>query len=146
MHRPVFVLVGAFLGQMLCALPAHADAGTPDVSRLKAHTAFLADDLLDGREIGTRGYDLAALRVAGQLLQLGLKPTGDSGICLQTVPLRGGAVVPGAAVFEIQRSTVTHPLASLSEFLIGPRRYADQADVTAPRFQHDGYEGTDVRR
>lgn len=32
--------------------------------RLRAHVEFLADDLLEGREAGTRGYDIAARYVA----------------------------------------------------------------------------------
>lgn len=118
--------------------------------------AFLADDLLEGRETGTRGYDIAAHYVATQFMQLGLKPAGDAGSYLQTVPLLGGTVVPNAAVFDILRPGGTRSLISLREFLMGPHLYADQAEVsaplvfvghgvTAPRFQHDDYAGLDVR-
>lgn len=118
--------------------------------------AFLADDLLEGRETGTRGYDIAARYVAAQFMQLGLQPAGDPGSYLQTVPLRGGTVVPNAAVFDILRPGGTQSLVSLREFQMGPRLYADQVDVTAPlifvghgvtapRFQHDDYAGLDVR-
>lgn len=156
MPSPMLVLVAALLVQALVAPPATADAGVPDPSRLKAHMAFLADDLLEGRETGTRGYDIAARYVAAQFTQMGLKPAGDPGSYLQTVPLRGGTVEPNAAVFEIRRPGGTQALVSLREFLMGPRLYADQVDVTAPlvfvghgatapRFQHDDYAGIDVR-
>lgn len=149
--RWLVVAVTAF-----AAPAALAEAGQPDPARLQAHMAFLADDLLEGRETGTRGYDIAARYVAAQFMQLGLKPAGDAGSYLQTVPLRGGSVVPNAAVFDILRPGGTRSLLSLREFLMGPRLYADRADVTAPlvfvghgvtapRFQHDDYAGLDVR-
>ena len=156
MPRFIPVLLAAVLVPALAASPAQADSGVPDPLRLKAHMAFLADDLLEGRETGTRGYDIAARYVAAQFMQMGLKPAGDPGSYLQTVPLRGGNVVPNAAVFEIRRPGGTQALVSLREFLMGPRLYADQVDitaplvfvghgVTAPRFQHDDYAGIDVR-
>ena len=40
----------------------------------RAHVAFLADDLLEGREAGSRGYDIAARYVAAQFEALGLQP------------------------------------------------------------------------
>src|SRR6185503_13237248 len=40
----------------------------------RAHVTFLADDLLEGREAGTRGYDIAARYVATQFEALGLRP------------------------------------------------------------------------
>lgn len=39
---------------------------------LRAHVEFLADDLLEGRKAGTRGYDLAARYVATQFAAAGL--------------------------------------------------------------------------
>ena len=44
--------------------------------RFRAHVEFLADDLLEGRETGTRGYDIAARYVATQFEAYGLKPGG----------------------------------------------------------------------
>ncbi len=156
MPRYLHFLFAAVLVPMLMTSPARADAGVPNPSRLQAHMAFLADDLLEGRETGTRGYDIAARYVAAQFMQMGLKPAGDPGSYLQTVPLRGGNVVPNAAVFEIRRPGGTQALVSLREFLMGPRLYADDVEVTAPlvfvgygvtapRFQHDDYDGIDVR-
>lgn len=47
--------------------------------RVQAHTAFLSDDLLEGRGTGTRGYALAARYVASQFSRLGLEPGADGG-------------------------------------------------------------------
>ena len=45
-------------------------------SAIEAHIRYLADDLMEGREAGTRGYDLAAAYVASQFRLLGLEPAG----------------------------------------------------------------------
>ncbi|HEY0627306.1 MAG TPA: M20/M25/M40 family metallo-hydrolase [Allosphingosinicella sp.] len=69
------------------AAPAQAPA-TPEFTpeAFKAHVTFLADDLLEGRDAGTRGYDIAARYVATQFEGLGLKP-GANGSWYQPVPL-----------------------------------------------------------
>jgi Zn-dependent M28 family amino/carboxypeptidase len=45
--------------------------------RVKADVAFLSDDLLEGRETGSRGYEIAARFVASRFASLGLVPMGD---------------------------------------------------------------------
>ena len=45
---------------------------------MRGHVAFLADDALEGRGTGTRGYDIAARYVATQFDRLGLKPAGNA--------------------------------------------------------------------
>src|SRR6187401_3791021 len=44
-----------------------------------AHVQFLADDKLEGRNVGTPGYDKAVDYVEGQFKAIGLKPAGTSG-------------------------------------------------------------------
>lgn len=56
-----------------------------DTLELKAHTYFLAHDLLAGRATGTPGEDLAAIYLAAQCRRLGLEPVG--GGYFQDVPL-----------------------------------------------------------
>jgi Zn-dependent M28 family amino/carboxypeptidase len=45
--------------------------------RVKADVAFLADDLLEGRDTGSIGYEIAARYVAQRFASLGLTPLGD---------------------------------------------------------------------
>lgn len=59
----------------------------PSADAIKAHMTFLADDAMEGREAGTRGYDIAANYVAAQYALLGVKPGGDKGSYMQRVPL-----------------------------------------------------------
>jgi Zn-dependent M28 family amino/carboxypeptidase len=46
---------------------------------IRAHVRFLASDLLEGREPGTRGDALAEAYIASQLEALGLQPAGTQG-------------------------------------------------------------------
>ena len=55
--------------------------------RFKAHVTFLADDLLEGREAGTRGHEIAARYVATELALMGVKPSGANGTYFGPVPL-----------------------------------------------------------
>ncbi len=72
------------------SLPVGAVAqqsATPDFTpeAFRSHVAFLSDDLLQGRNTGTPGYDIAARYVATRFEGLGLKP-GANGSWYQQVP------------------------------------------------------------
>lgn len=58
------------------AAPAADDALLAE--RMKAHVTFLADDALEGRDTGSRGYELAALYVESHYRSLGLTPAGNA--------------------------------------------------------------------
>jgi len=80
-------------------LPSSPDTIAPGASAaverirpeaISAHIRFLADDLLEGRAPGERGFDLAAAYVASQLQGMGLEPAGEKGSWFQPMTLRGG--------------------------------------------------------
>lgn len=77
-------------------LPAsdQAPSGAADQNRLEADVRFLSDDLMEGREAGTRGYDLAANFVAERFRALGLTPGGGDGTYMQQVPMVEYGKVP----------------------------------------------------
>src|SRR6476646_7932520 len=79
---------------------AIAQRAKPDFSadRFKAHVAFLADDLLEGREAGTRGHEIAAAYVATQLALLGAKPGGDHGTYFKRVDLLESRLAPATSL------------------------------------------------
>lgn len=58
-----------------------------DTTVIRAHTRFLADDLLEGRGTGRRGDDVAALYIAAQAERIGLRGAGDGRGYLLPVPL-----------------------------------------------------------
>jgi len=70
------------------AQPAARPPESQAAQRVRAHVEFLASDLLEGRDTGTRGYDIAAAYVVSQFTQLGLKPGGTGGSWYVPVPFR----------------------------------------------------------
>jgi hypothetical protein len=54
-------------------------AADPPAASLRAHVAFLADDLPEGRTIGRRWHEIATNYVAQHLARLGLTPAGEAG-------------------------------------------------------------------
>jgi hypothetical protein len=127
---------------------------TPEAFR--AHVAFLADDLLEGRDTGSRGHEIAARYVASHFEALGLKPGGDQGGWYQQVVFqktRAGAT-PGTL-------TLTGPAGAKSwthggDVLIGINPQEAKTDLSAPlvfvgygiadkSLGLDDYRGLDVR-
>src|SRR5580700_6965558 len=75
--------------------PIRAGADAADeVSRtirseaIRGDMRFLADDLLEGRQTGTRGHAIAANFMAAEFEAMGLQPAGENGTYFQSVPLR----------------------------------------------------------
>lgn len=67
---------------------AYSEAPAFPPERFRAHVEFLADDLLEGRDTGTRGHELAARYVASQFEASGLEPGGGQGTWYQRVTLQ----------------------------------------------------------
>lgn len=64
---------------LFLAISAFAQAPRVEEAPLRAHLAFLSDDLLEGRGTGSRGGALAVAYLESQLRKLGLRPLqGDS--------------------------------------------------------------------
>ena len=136
--------------------PPSADSLAASAVQIEADVRFLADDLLEGREAGTRGFDLAALYVATRYRQLGLEPAGEDGGWYQRVPMLRGIREREGARFAIARDGVTTDFEFESQFLPGVNYSAGAAEVTAPmvfvgqavhapELRHDDFAGVDVR-
>ncbi len=97
-----FALLPALL---VLALPAAAQSPRIDSALIRAHTRFLADDLLAGRGAGSEGIRLAALYLEAECRQLGLDPVGGS--YRQSVPLQVATVLPATSLTAVSpRGTV----------------------------------------
>jgi Peptidase family M28/PA domain len=152
------------LGAAALALLGASFADPDDLERVlaavrgdafRAHVAFLADDLLEGRDTGSRGYDLAALYVASQLQAMGLEPAGAKGSWLQPVPLRQTRLLEGEVALEPKGgpSIKLKPLEDYLQFgdpvrtesrVTAPVVFAGFG-VTAPEMAYDDYAGLDAR-
>ena len=144
--------VSSFVLALALAAPAPAAPPVPvDSQRLRAHVAFLADDLLEGRGPGTRGGQLAEKYVASQMAALGLLPAGDGGTYFQKVPLVGVTTRPSSTLTvgdlvarpgedtviwtDAQRASVD---ASAEVVFVG-------YGIEAPEYRWDDFKGTDVK-
>lgn len=120
----------------LLAIPMAVAAGTEhsfDPAAVRAHVTFLADDALDGRGSGTKGYGIAANYVASQFMALGATPIGnpDKTSYFQQVPLRETKLA-GMPVLTITGQGKTIRLDSFQQMLIGPNAAEAQQVVEAP--------------
>jgi hypothetical protein len=122
---------------------------------IRAHLEFLASDLLEGREAGTRGYDLAAGYVASMYQQIGLRPAGTHGY-MQPVPLRSSILAPQSVTLTVHGASGVSTFTDADHVAARPSSAeADQnleADcvfagfgVVSPEHKRDDYAGLDVR-
>src|ERR1700722_16598628 len=86
---------------------------------IRATMSFLADDLLEGRQPGTRGFAIASRYIQSQFMALGLLP-GVHGSYVQPVPLKKGVTIPDASTMTIDGSDGTQTLACNTDFLVSP--------------------------
>lgn len=135
---------------------ARATTAVPSAAaRIKADVDILADDGLEGREAGTRGYDAAADYVAARMAAIGLEPGAKDG-WFQTVTLRASRPILGAATFTVVgpdgaatamknvEDYMIFPSADRSEFTTAAPAAFVGYGVVAPEIGHDDYAGLDV--
>ncbi|MBV8208277.1 MAG: M28 family peptidase [Acidobacteria bacterium] len=164
------------------AIAAAAPAGQPDsfppeVQRvmknfskaaLRAHMAFLADDLLEGRGTGSRGQEIAARYLAAQFEALGLEPGGDDSAndrqahgmaarsYFQWVPMREVTIDKQQTEVVIEQNGRRHALQWAADFVAGGNVFSEQSEVAAPVVfagygvvdrarNYDDYAGLDVK-
>lgn len=140
--KPVSVLL------ILTACLAQGQVDRIEGSRIAPHMKFLASDLLEGRQPGTRGGQLTEEYIAAQFAAAGLKPGGDAGTYFQNVPLVSVGV-EGTPVFS-------GGLKWLEE--VAGKPYTQEANnrfegdavfvgygIQAPEYNWDSYKGVDVK-
>ncbi|WDI32166.1 M28 family peptidase [Hyphococcus flavus] len=109
-----------------------ASAKDADANRLEADVRYLSDDLFEGREAGTRGYDLAAKFVASRYQALGLKPGGDDGSYFQAVPMRETkAAAPEGGVLRFSGPNAPDTFIRGEDYLVGANFTGTEVDIEA---------------
>ncbi len=143
------------LASLLAASLAVAQAPPVLEAPMRAHLAFLADDLLEGRGTGQRGGDLAVRYLEAQMAAQGLQPV-KNGSYLQKVPLHGiqtlkertslrieggqGALVPALEIDAI----LSAGLPNAEVLLDAPLVFAGYG-IEAPEEKWDDFKGVDVK-
>jgi Zn-dependent M28 family amino/carboxypeptidase len=139
-------------------LPSPAVAAMQKINpeRIRAHVRFLSHDLLEGRGTGQRGGDIAAEYIGTQFALDGLKPAGDQGTYMQSVPLVGVTTL-GETTFSLQPEKGAALDLKLLDQYVGyneTQQSRSQVDapivyvgygIEAPEYHWDDYKGVDVR-
>ena len=152
--RPLLAGLAALsLTASALAQPAAAPGAAPEFSAeaFRAHVTFLADDLLEGREAGTRGYDIASRYVAAQFAALGLRPAGPNGSWFQPVEFARftggseGTITVGTNVFTMGREMTMRASADPAPLALDAPLVFVGYGLDMPSHGFDDYRGLDVR-
>jgi hypothetical protein len=145
-------------GQPIPPIPPDARTAMEELRKepFRAHMAFLADDLLEGRGTGKRGHEIAARYVAAQFEAMGLKPAGQNGTYYQRVPFREITVDPDKCAITITENSSASQLKWADDFIMRGNEVNPDASVEAPVVfvgygvktpdgRYDDYAGIDVK-
>lgn len=155
----IFLVGFIFLFNIVAAqstkkLKSILDNVSPDA--IKGNMSFLADDLLEGRQPGTRGFLLASKFVETQFIASGLKPAINGSSYIQKVPLQKSLIDEDESSFTIITDDKEEKLTYGKEFIISPYFGAEKLNIkaplafvgfgiTAPEFNYDDYQDIDVK-
>jgi Peptidase family M28/PA domain len=158
---PCFIALAACqfaVSQARSAIPQEAKAAMEQLRKepFRAHMAFLADDLLEGRGTGKRGHEIAAGYVAAQFEAMGLRPAGRDGTYFQRVPFREITTEPDKCSLSVTWDGSTTQLKWADDFLMRGNEVNPDASVEAPVVfvgygvktpdgRYDDYAGVDVK-
>jgi hypothetical protein len=141
----------------VAAAPAQtAQPGDPAAAqRVRADVEFLAGDLLEGRDTGSKRFEIGASYVASRFRAIGLVPGGRDGSWYQQVPFRRAShsAEPSASL-ALNGQAIA--LRNRSDFAVRPSLTQQQRSVDAPlvfaghgisdpKLGIDDYAGLDVR-
>jgi hypothetical protein len=119
--------------QSTLAKSLHSETQEIDTLALRAHTHFLANDLLEGRGTGTRGERLGANYIESQLIALGVEGAGEGGAYRIPLPLRSAMILPTSQMTLVRGSQGTEFLYGDPNFIVntgGARAFRDfEGDV-----------------
>lgn len=127
----------------------------PAEAAMKAHVMFLASDAMKGRDAGSPEYDIAAQYVAAQYYAAGLRPAGDDGSYLQSVPLLSYRPADKGTL-TVTRGGTPVTLEFGKDYIPGgdPEKLSTVIDagvvfagygIVAPHLKRDDYKGVDVK-
>lgn len=158
----ILILIVTVLQLVSCQAPQGSEqrggSNVADVSNqirpeaIQAHIEFLADDALEGRGTGSRGYELAAKYLRAHLLASGINGGAGNEKYFQKVPLVRTSVEPQQATMQIDELQLTLDTdfilldthRELSGKASGKVVFAGYG-VTAPEFGYDDYADLDTR-
>ena len=127
----------------------------PNVENIKGHMNFLAHDLLEGRDTGSRGHEIASLYIQTEFQKYGLQAAGENDSFQQRVKFRKGLLVQESPALSITKGDTTLELEFPKQFISGPNLASEEASasaplvfvgygIVAPDLEHNDYADIDV--
>ena len=120
-----------------------------------AHVQYLADDRLEGRNVGSAGYEMAASYVTEQFKKAGLKPAGANGGYTQPVAFSVAQLDEANSSIEIVRDGKAEPVTFGEEaFFLAGKELAAKAEaemvfvgygLKVPEANYDDFAGLDLK-
>jgi hypothetical protein len=143
--------IAVLVATLPLTLAASDATDTITAEGVRAHIEFLASDLLEGRETGERGHEIAAQYVATRFASLGLQPASKDG-WFQRVPFGGTLLDDSKSSFSIGGQV----FANRKEVLFGPARKAGETSsegsvvfagygIDDPKAGQNDYAGLNVK-
>lgn len=153
--KPLHVLLAPFALLAAAAAPAQQPADAAAAQRVRADVEFLANDLLEGRDTGSKGYEIGASYVASQFRAIGLRPGGAGGSWYEQVPFRRSVHASAPTVSLITGKSEAR-LQPGTDIAVRPSLLDQSRNVDAPlvfvghgisdkQLGIDDYAGLDVR-
>jgi Zn-dependent M28 family amino/carboxypeptidase len=105
---------------LLLALLLSLQDAASEGKRWWSHIQFLADDSLEGRNVGTPGFEKAAAYVEAQFKDIGLKPGGVDGF-RQPVPFESRTLIPEQSKLTLVRNGNEAPLVLRDDAMLSAR-------------------------
>jgi hypothetical protein len=117
---------------------------------------FLSDDLLEGRDTGARGHEIASLYIAAEFEKYDLTPAGDDGTYMQRVKFVQANIDQSSIKLSLIGSQGDMTLSYPKQFITYPNPLEEVTPMTgklvfvgygivAPELQHNDYQNIDVK-
>lgn len=152
---PILLLASVLMGQSFKSPEVQSSLDAIQGYTLRAYIQFLADDITEGRGVGTPGDMIAEKYIASQFQAMGLKPgNGDS--YFQTFPLIGIHADPSMSL-HFKHADKTIKLNYYDDFIAVPGNQEsliqiDKAElvfagygIVAPEFNWNDFKNSDVK-
>lgn len=131
-------------------LAAQLKSDADVLDQMRYDVQYLASDLLEGREAGTKGEKMAVDYIAGKFSTIGLMPYGDSATYIQSFTFNADPVLGAKNTLQIGRKALQLD----QDFSVMPFSATGVArakvkkvgyGIQAPELNYDDYKGEDVK-
>jgi len=118
--------------------------------QMKYDVQYLASDLLEGRETGTRGEQLAYTYIAQKFASIGLMPYGDSATYIQSFPFTATPELGAKNTLQIGRKKLAlhedyYPLSASASTQVFTKLLRLEFGIEAPDLGRNEYDGVDAK-